>query len=456
MVRGPLPPASHSARHYVKTAILGAGVSGLALARFLVESGHDAADIVLFEAAAKTGGLCESKTVDGFTYDTSGGHILFSKDAEAMQWMKDAAGGDDVFVTCDRNTKIRFDDRWVHYPFENGLGDLPEQANFDCLKGYVEAWHKRKSGASVAPGDFKSWVQWRFGDGIAEHFMDPYNEKIWKRPLDELTSGWVAGRVPDAPIDDVLRASIGIRTQGYTHQAIFYYPKSGGFQGITDGMTRTLTPELRLNTPVQSVTRHGDAWRVNGEEFDCVVNTIALNLVPDLVEDVPDNVAQAMRGLAYNSITTFLLALDRPEHPNLSWVYLPQRKQGPANRITYMSNYAPGNAPAGKTSFLCEVTNRPDEHCTAGTLDEVIDGMAGAGLLRKDEILFTDTSWHRFAYIVYDHELDARRATALDWCEQAGIVALGRFGHYDYHNSDQCVIDARKVAEKLRAQAVRG
>ena len=115
----------------------------------------------------KPGGLCHSKTVDGYTYDVTGGHILFSKDAAAMQWMKDKAGGDAAFVKNDRNTKIRFGREWVHYPFENGLGDLPKEANFDCLKGYVEAWHRRQVDGSSAPAEFGKWVRWRFGEGIA-------------------------------------------------------------------------------------------------------------------------------------------------------------------------------------------------------------------------------------------------------------------------------------------------
>ncbi|HED65340.1 MAG TPA: FAD-dependent oxidoreductase, partial [Planctomycetes bacterium] len=271
-------------------AILGAGVSGLVLARRLIERGLSPDDLTLFEAGPVAGGLCRSKEVDGFTYDVSGGHILFSKDAPTMQWLKDCAGGDEAFVERNRNTKIRFDDRWVHYPFENGLGDLPDGPKFDCLKGYVEAWHAReieaREGHSKAPHDFASWIRWRFGDGIAEHFMDPYNEKIWKRPLSEITSGWVAGRVPDAPIDDVLRAAIGIRTEGYTHQAVFYYPKRGGFQAITDGLASTLTDRIRLNTRVEHVVRSGETWKVNGEDFDRVVNTIAMNELPSIVEGI--------------------------------------------------------------------------------------------------------------------------------------------------------------------------
>jgi len=441
----------------VKIAILGAGVSGLALARTLVERGFPLGDLTLFEAAPVVGGLCRSKTVDGFTYDVSGGHILFSKDAGVMQWMKDCAGGDAAFVRRDRRTKIRFDDRFVHYPFENGLGDLPEAAKFDCLKGYVEAWHERTATGSAAPTDFASWIRWRFGAGIARHFMDPYNEKIWKRPLGEISSSWVAGRVPDAPIDDVLRSAIGIRTEGYTHQALFYYPLEGGFQAITDGMAGGLETRLRLSTPVAELVRDGAGWRVNGEAFDRVVNTLPLDRLPRLVRGLPAATAEAMEALAYNAIVTFLVALDRPAHPDLSWIYLPQHAQGPVNRVTYMSNYSPRMAPAGKSSFLFEVTFPGRGPEPGPELEqEALAGVERAGLLRRSEVLFTDRSVCSHAYIVYDHRLEACRAEAIRWCEASGIVPLGRFGRYDYFNSDQCVIAARRLAGSLLEHARTG
>lgn len=441
----------------MKTAILGAGVSGLALARELLDLGFPAGDVHLFEAASFAGGLCQSKTVDGFTYDVTGGHILFSKDAPTMQWMKDQAGGDEAFVKRDRNTKIRFEDRWVHYPFENGLGDLPKQANFDCLEGYVRAWHQRQVDDSEAPEDFGSWVQWRFGEGIAKHFMDPYNEKIWKRPLADISSDWVAGRVPDAPVADVLKAAIGLRTEGYTHQALFYYPKHGGFQAITDGLAASLEDRIRLSTPVTELERRGQSWTVNGEPFDCVVSTLALNDLPRILRDMPPGPAEAMRTLEFNSMTCFLLALDRPEHPDLSWVYLPHPEQGPANRVTYMSNYSPNNAPAGQTSFLCEVTNDGRQPFPGPELERaVIEGLQAAGLVEGGEVLFTDRHETKYAYIVYDHAFGARRKTAFDWLAEIDLIPLGRFGRYEYDNSDQCVIKARRLAGELVERAATG
>ena len=441
----------------MKIAILGAGVTGLSLARFLVEGGFDADSIHLFEESAAPGGLCASKTVDGFTYDVTGGHILYSKDKLAMSWMQDACGGPDAFVRKDRHTRIRFGQRWVNYPFENGLGDLPPEANFECLRGYVAAWHQRQTTKSSAPKEFGAWVRWRFGDGIAQHFMDPYNTKVWKRDLDFLTSDWVAGRVPDAPVDDVMRSSVGIRTEGYTHQSMFFYPKDGGFQAITDGIAKPLTSRIRLSTPVREIQKKGESWRVNGEDFDLVVNTLSLTFLPGLLPAMPAEVEAACRALEYNGIVCVLLALDRAAHPDLSWIYLPHDSQGPTNRVTYMSNYAPSLAPKGRSSLLCEVTTRGGEPFPGAELErDIVDGLARSGLIRRDEVLFHDRTTTKQAYVVFDHGYAARRQAIFAWLDGIGLMTLGRFGRFEYDNSDQCVIKARELAGRLLERAGKG
>ena len=60
----------------MKICILGAGISGIALARMLAADSHD---VVVLEKSGRAGGLCKSREVDGFTFDEAGGHILYSK-----------------------------------------------------------------------------------------------------------------------------------------------------------------------------------------------------------------------------------------------------------------------------------------------------------------------------------------------------------------------------------------
>ena len=62
----------------------------------------------------------------------------------------------------------------------------------------------------------------------------------------------------------------------------------------------------------------------------------------------------------------------------------------------------------------------------------------------------------RHAYVVFDHHYAARRKTALGWLEERGILPLGRFGRFEYDNSDQCVIKSRALARTLLERAAKG
>ena len=60
--------------------ILGGGIAGLSLAYFIGEQAE------VLEKNSRSGGLCRSFQKDGFTFDL-GGHILFSKDAEILDFV---------------------------------------------------------------------------------------------------------------------------------------------------------------------------------------------------------------------------------------------------------------------------------------------------------------------------------------------------------------------------------
>jgi hypothetical protein len=57
---------------------------------------------------------------------------------------------------------------------------------------------------------------------------------------------------------------------------------------------------------------------------------------------------------------------------------------------------------------------------------------------------------------VFDELYHARRREAFDYLERVGLTTLGRFGRFEYDNSDQCVIKARELARQLLERARRG
>jgi protoporphyrinogen oxidase len=384
------------------------------------------------------GGLCRSETIDGFVADCCGGHIIFSKRKDVLAFMLDALGPGGTHQS-PRKSAIWYRGRYVQYPFENGLGDLPPEDNFECLKGYIEAHMARKNGAPQ-PGNFADWCLWRFGRGISEKFMFPYNEKIWKVALTDLSTRWVAGRVPDAPVDDVLKASIGIKTEGYVHQATFWYPLEGGFESVVKAIAKPLdAARIHCGTKVRSVKRTAAGWLVDGRPFDRVVSTIPLRELAPALGDVPPMIRASFDRLAYTSLASVIVAIDEPPRDDRSWIYFPHHEAGAFNRVTHLSNYSPRNAPPGKSSLMAEVTYRGEAPDLEKLQQDVVRHLHEDGLLDRKRVLFTRAWTNQYAYILYTHDLEENLDRVRHWLAEQGIEILGRFGNYDYYNSDQCI-----------------
>jgi len=431
----------------LKIAILGGGISGTALARVLTAEGHDA---VVLEKTERAGGLCKSRRYGEFTFDEAGGHILFSKNKKVLDWQLERCGGEAGTVRTVRNTKIRWHDRWVPYPFENGVGTLTKEAIVDCIAGYVEAFAERRAGAPC-PTNFHDWVDWRMGDGFAKHFMIPYNEKVWECDLHRLSSAWVAGRVPEAPIEDIVKSAIGFETEGYTHQSVFWFPRNGGFEQLVRGAVDGGGFDLQCGVSISRVERRGDQFAVDGETYDLVVNTVPLPQIEPALADVPDDIRADIRALEPISLVNLMIGvkLDEPLPP-LSWVYLPFPEQGPVNRVTYFSNYSPENAPAGHGSFLAEVTHRGDLKPDREWAQGVVAALGRAGILEPERVVLLEWCNNEFAYIDQDLEFAERIARVREWFDTSGYITFGRFGRYEYHNSDQCIARAMQVADHIR------
>ena len=428
----------------MKVAVVGGGVSGVAAARFLKEAG---ADVRIFEKESRSGGLMRSERVDGYTFDTAGGHILYSKD----EWFRSFIGGlfrEGELYSSERNTKILYRGRFVHYPFENGIADLEPEDRLKCVKGYVEAWARREAGAEV-PDNFLDWVKFRLGDGICETFMKPYNEKIWKCDLTEMGVDWVEGRVPTAPLEDILRSAMGQRTEGYTHQMFFQYPLDGGFQVIHDRIEDAVRDRLHTGVEVKSIQKKGEQYDVDGTLYDLVISTMPLPELAEILIGLDSASRAAARALQSRGVTSLLFGIDQESVRPYSWLYLPHEEQGPANRVTYLSNYSPHNAPEGRGSIQAEVTHDGPLAIDHAYLISLRDALGREGLLKPDQVDVMHFHQNRWGYILFDRDYVKKRRLAIEGVERMGIHPLGRFGRFDYHNSDQCVVAARRLVDSI-------
>jgi protoporphyrinogen oxidase len=202
-----------------RIAVLGCRWSGLVLSIRLKKL-YPEVDVICVDRNFE-GGLLKSINISGYLFDAGGSHVVFSRSREVLEGIF-SLGGD--WVSRERMSYVFFDGTSVPYPFENGLYVFsPEKRaryGYSLIKALAE-YHDEK------PKNFKEWIYRTFGKEVAKDYLVPYNEKIWKRPLEQLSADWVytPGRLPLPSLEDIVKTVAGIPTVGYKEQSIFYYPR---------------------------------------------------------------------------------------------------------------------------------------------------------------------------------------------------------------------------------------
>ena len=425
----------------MKTAILGGGLSGLTLARLLQEQGEE---VVVLEAEMGYGGLCQSKTDQGFTFDTGGSHIIFSRDREVLAFMRRMIAGNEQ--RNNRTTKIFYKQQFVKYPFENGLSDLPQEDRFFCINEFIKTLIAVEKGEIPAPVNFREWIYYTFGNGIAECYMIPYNEKIWKYPTDKMSLHWVDGRIPRPPVEDIIKSAIGIETEGYTHQAVFSYPLDGGIKALVRAIARPIEPCIKTGFRVTSITKSGGIWQIsNGDEriqADQCISTMPVQHLMSSLDGVPREVKNAADALKYNSLVCVNIGINGSV-PGISWLYVPDPAVGRTNRISFPSGYSRHGAPDGCSAILAEITHQPGDDVADmpddELISEVVDMLQSMQILHKDQIVCSSVERQPYAYVVYDLGYQKNIAIVKEYCKEIGVPLVGRFAQFEYLNMDGCI-----------------
>ena len=412
----------------MEIAVLGAGISGLSVARMLKEKGHS---VIVYEKNPNAGGLARTRVTNGYTYDMHGGHIFNSKHPEVVDWVFSLLPKDKWKFTV-RNSKIYFGGKYVSYPFELSLCELDPKLAADCCRDFVEAQN------GPEPDNFHDWLIWNFGESIANAYMIPYNEKIWNYPLRDMETNWMQGKMP-LPTKEEMQRSLLLKdpSERKMPHSTFYYPIDGGIQSLVDAISEGIN--VRTSFKIDSIEKNENGWIINGEErFDTIVSTIPLPVLPSVMH-LPDQINGAIAELKFNSLTTVLFDCEKTD---ISWLYIPSHDYR-SHRIVYQSSFSPNITPdknrgCGAIEIIGERFDVDDSLYKDG---KVLP--CGLGF---DNII--DSEFTEYAYVIHDKRY--RNATDLIrnyFAEDKSFVLLGRWGTWSYKNMDICIHDAMEVAD---------
>jgi protoporphyrinogen oxidase len=433
----------------MKVLILGAGCTGLGAAYRLHELGHT--DFLVLERNSYPGGLAASFVDErGFTWDI-GGHVQFSHYDYFDKLMERAIGA--AWLSHLRQSYIWIRERFVPYPFQNNIRNLPQDELAACLRGLIAVAAERHAKAE----NFEEWILQSFGRGIADTFLLPYNTKVWACPPAQMSYQWIGERVAGVDLARIMENILAERDDpAWGPNNRFRFPLRGGTGAIWSSVAELIpSSHIRYRTTVAKVDV--DARTVistRGEEFeyDVLISTLPVDVLAGLVGD-REMISEASE-LRYSGTHVVGVGVygSAPSHlKEKNWLYFPE-DDCPFYRVTVFSNYSPHNVPGeGFWSLMAEVAEspyRPVNHSTV--VGQVVEGMANTKLLGAGDRIAS--TWHYYAahgYPTPTVNRDAYVNSILARLKSRGILSRGRFGawRYEVGNQDHTCMQGVEAAD---------
>jgi protoporphyrinogen oxidase len=412
--------------------------------------------VLVLEREAEVGGLCRSLREQGFTFDLTG-HLLHLRDPSIRGWVTGLLPGG--WELLQRSAWILSHGVLTPYPYQVNTAALPlpcassacSASSRHCATPSAAACPcrrpprsrraclpRRRARGRAGEPSFLDWVLDNFGAGFAKHFFLPYNTKLWRRELSEITGDWVSWSIPRPELADVLRGALAGNERRFGYNPEFLYPRAGGIDalpraiaaGLAPGVVRTGCAIAALDAGRRTVTLEG------GERLDAeaVLTSLPLPALARLTSDLPAALRASAEGLRHVSVRVVNLGVrGAPAHPGAQWIYFPE-PDAPFHRIGLPAALTPAMAPAGHHSLVAEISHRPESPPgREESVEQTVAALLRCGLLAsRADVVLTRVVEIPEAYVVFDRERRAVLPRLLRWFVERRVVPMGRYGAWDY------------------------
>ncbi|UCG48755.1 MAG: FAD-dependent oxidoreductase [Phycisphaerales bacterium] len=420
---------------HANTIIVGAGPTGLAVAYHLDKRA------TVLETGDRVGGLCRSLEIGGVVFDI-GGHAFHTAHPQVRSFVCDDLGVDIHFQK--RDAKILFNGEVVPYPWQRFFHLISDREVVeDCHKGL----RARKQHSQ--PDNLHDLILARYGAGIARHFLFPYNRKLWMRTLDELSCNWVSQRIADSE-----NTSDPAKRRPLDETSVVGYPSRGGFGEIFRKMAEKID-DIRLRQHVNAIdptlkiltTAAGDVFK-----WDRVISTIPIPELIGAIVGAPKDMVTLAAELPYLSLQVDFFVTKQPLDGVPHRLYSAD-PEFPPHKLAFNSLASEHETNKPWHSIIAEtsISDRSDQYCPDRT-NRTVAGLSRGGFISGwSQILAHKYEMVKYAYPVQGHKVRHIMSLLNGYLESVGIHSIGRFGSWEYVNSDECLLMGAELARHIDA-----
>jgi protoporphyrinogen oxidase len=429
--------------------LLGGGIASISLSYFL-QNNKNIENIHILEKENKIGGLLRSYKFGKIFYDV-GPHIIFSKDKKNLKTILNLLGKNKAKIR--RSNKIIFNKKiLIKYPFENELHKLPKLELEYALKMFLNNRYKK-----IKPKNMKQFFLKIFGEGILKLYLEPYNNKIWKYPISKMDTQIVA-RIPKPPNKDIINSAKGIDSEGYKHQLHFNYPVKGGIESLFNSFKKKLNKKIKIytNQNILKINKNNEFFIIQTDKkkfkSEMLISTIPLNYFYKLFHPNKKTINYS-NNLKYNSIYISVFKIKGNVGGNNFAFMIPDRDII-FHRISKLNFLGKNYYEKNYSFFEIEITFRKgskiDKLNKHLIINRIISGLFKINFIKKrSDIHSYVLKKFEYAYVIYNLEHRKSVNSIINYYSKYGVKFLGRWGSWEYLNSDQVIKNAKLLSEDI-------
>lgn len=408
--------------------IIGAGVTGLSYALFCNR------DYLILEGDEKIGGYCKTTKRNGFVWDYSG-HFFHFRNKEIEHLVMDGIPENEL-VRIIKETCIKYKDILVDYPFQKNIHQLSKEELIECLYDLFSI--EKKSYET-----FKEMLYVKFGRGIAEKFLIPYNTKLYACDLDTLDKDAMGRFFPYAEKEDIIKNFRSENNNSYNNS--FVYPKGGAIEYINAIAGKLDQSKIRKNISVIKIDKEAkQVYCSNGKiiKYDRLISTMPF---PKLLQISNTNYDKNIYN--WNQVLVFNLGFDiKGKDKKNHWIYFPESEYC-FYRIGFYDNILSQD----RMSMYIELGFGKDDKIQAEEwLPKVLQDLKATGFLSENQKLIDyENLVMNPAYVHINQHSVKDVLDKKQFLKQYEIYSIGRYGSWTYCSIEDNIIEAKTLAEKL-------
>lgn len=417
----------------VRTLIVGAGMSGLATAAFLPDK-----DYLVLERDSEIGGYCKTVKQDGFVWDYSG-HFFHFKRPEIADYLH-ARMPAQALRTIEKRSFIDYRGTLVDFPFQKNIHQLPKEELIECL---VDLYFARAPGvAPSAPpeSNFEEMLYARFGRGIAEKFLIPYNEKLYACRLSALDKDAMGRFFPHADLTDIIR---NMRTpDNASYNATFTYPEGGAIEYVKAIASEVVPSQIQLGESLVSIDLAHKVATTSKRKlrYERLVSSAPFNRLLQAAGRLDDASIWS-----WNKVLVFNLGFDKKGPERVHWIYYPDRSLA-FYRVGFYDNIFD----TARMSLYVEIGYPADAPVDVDAMRaRTLADLARVGVVRDHQLVSHHSVVLDPAYVHITGRSMQAHARLKTELAAAGVHTLGRYGGWTYCSIEDNVIEARALVESL-------